>query len=425
MNYIHFIFIFLIIFVKTGECITCKEAVNFALKQSETIHITNAQAKTIKESGKQSIAFIYPQITTQAHYLEMDSNKEDSILFPFLNSPNRDVSASIQFSQLLFAGGRLWMSKALKDNFDSIAGLTKKMGKRELAKEVRLAFYQSLYQQAAINILKDRLKQRKTELEDAIDLRNVGVVTSLDVRQARLSLNLAKDELNEASASYQDVLIEFNTILGISSDKNDELFVPEGSLSGAKNIPEILKKLNEALKNKSLIDSKMAQLNSESNKIQYKFEKAKRFPELSLIAQAKKNGDDFDNCFNYYQAGAQITYPLFDGFLIRSQISEKYQEFRKSKEQEKKTNKILTGNIRSLHINHESIEKRIGLQKQAVQLSKENYEDARGQYRAGAITMTHLGEFNLSYAEARFNLLRIYYIQRELYVRALALLEFL
>jgi len=421
--FINIIILIVFIPIQSGFCITCDEAVGFAIKQSETIQMSDATAETIRESGKQSTAFKYPNVNFHASYTELDTNKKDSVLYPFLNQPDHDVNASVQFSQLLFAGGRLWMSNALKQKFYSQADWTQKLGKRELSMQVRMAFYQALYQKAAVDILQDRLAQRKAELEDAMDLRNVGVVTSLDVRQAQLSLNLATDELNAAQASYQNVLIEFNVAMGRNA--NDTLFVPEGSLSGVTNLSSVLNQLDDALKKNRLMDLQMALLETETSRIQLQFEKAKQYPEISLVALAKKNGDDFDNCFNYYQVGAQFSYPLFDGFLIRSQIAQKKANLTKSQAQQNYIKKTLEGKIRSLHVNHESIEKRIELQKQAIILSKDNYDDARGQYRAGTITITQLGEFNLSYAESRFNLLRIYFLQCELYVQTMTLLDFI
>jgi outer membrane protein TolC len=408
--------------VSVAYSITCQEAIQFALKQADSIEMAEETSQTIRESGKQAIAFIYPQANLSGSYFEKDTSKKDSPLFPFLNQSDREVSAAFQVSQLIFAGGRIWMSNALNDNLIEQAEWQLNATKKDLTMQVRINFYGALYQSAAVEIFQDRLAQRKAELEDALDLRNVGVVTSLDVRQAQLSLNLAKDELNAALAKHQDGLIDFNTIIGRSVQ--DDLFIPEGSLSGVDDMAGLLDKLDDALSNRRIIPMQLARLSTENARIQYQFEKARQYPELSLVAQAQKAGDDFHNCFNYYQMGVQIQYPLFDGFLIRSQISEKQSTFRNRQANERQTIKKIAGQIRSLRINYESILKRIDLQKQAVTLSKANYEDARGQYRAGAITMTQLGEFNLSYAESRFGLLGIYFLQRELYIEALSLLEY-
>jgi len=96
---------------------------------------------------------------------------------------------------------------------------------------------------------------------------------------------------------------------------------------------------------------------------------------------------------------------------------------KKTEESLSQTKKLLAGEIETVGVNIESLKQRISLQQEAVELSRENYEDARGHYRAGMITLTRFGEFNLSYAEARFNLLRIFFLRREQLTRAEALLE--
>ena len=58
-----------------------------------------------------------------------------------------------------------------------------------------------------------------------------------------------------------------------------------------------------------------------------------------------------------------------------------------------------------------------------MNLSRQNYEDAREQYRAGTITLTQLGDFNLGYAEARFILQRLFFSRRGLLNNTEALLE--
>jgi outer membrane protein TolC len=78
------------------------------------------------------------------------------------------------------------------------------------------------------------------------------------------------------------------------------------------------------------------------------------------------------------------------------------------------TEKELKARVNSLGIRRTEVEERIKLQQESVSLAKENYEDARGHYRAGTITLTRLGEFSLSYAEVRFTLQSLFLRQREL-----------
>ncbi|MBW2368833.1 MAG: TolC family protein, partial [Deltaproteobacteria bacterium] len=85
--------------------------------------------------------------------------------------------------------------------------------------------------------------------------------------------------------------------------------------------------------------------------------------------------------------------------------------------------KELAGEVERIDFNAVALKERAEIQQETVALSRDNYKDARAQYRAGTITLTRLGDFNLAYAEARFLLLRVYFLQQELNSDVLALLE--
>ena len=111
-----------------------------------------------------------------------------------------------------------------------------------------------------------------------------------------------------------------------------------------------------------------------------------------------------------------------DGGLVRGKKAAAKAGMKRETENLAGVKKDMAGEIEKIDINLRSLEQRTIIQKEAVKLSGENYEDARGQYRAGTITLTRLGEFSLSYSEARFNLLGLFYLQREHFIRAKALL---
>ncbi len=118
----------------------------------------------------------------------------------------------------------------------------------------------------------------------------------------------------------------------------------------------------------------------------------------------------------------QLSWNLFGGGSnLAGRSSAKY-EMKAAESRLALLRKELARNIESLEINMESLLQRIRKQEEAVQLSRENYEDARGQYRAGMITVTQLGDFNLAYSEARFNLAALHYSMRILIIEARGLL---
>ena len=73
--------------------------------------------------------------------------------------------------------------------------------------------------------------------------------------------------------------------------------------------------------------------------------------------------------------------------------------------------RTLSGTLNKLNTEVDRLDKRIELQEKNIELSHENYQDARSIYGAGTMTLTRMGDFNLLYAEARFNLLHLYYLE--------------
>ncbi len=403
--------------VAVCHAITLDKAVKYALENSESIRITIESSKELRATGKQASAFVKPQVSFAAAYMEMGDNKPDSAI----PGVDRDVSAEASLSQVLFAGKRIWRSLDLTNNYNNLAGLNEISGKRDIEKQVKIAFDTCLYRKSALDISINRLSQRYDELEDAKDLKEVGVVTQLDVRQTRLNVNFAKDLLKAGEASLKESLINFNLSIGRSGD--EELLVPEGRLDINPDITPVFKKLYEKISKQDFLDIETLETQANGARLSYEIAKGERFPEILLVSSVKSNGDDMGDMDESWNIGLQLRWNMLDGGLVSAKKAAARSVMQQAGENRNKTAKALAGTVETLSVNAGTLAERIKLQQEAVILSKQNYEDARGQYRAGTITLTQMGEFHLSYAEARFNLISLFYMQRELLHNANALLE--
>ena len=420
MKHIIVIISMLVVFPHSSLAITRDEAVRIALEKSEAVRIVEESSAELRAAGNQATAFVYPQLTFETGYFEMGNNAEESPI-PYLNAPDRDISAGVTGTQVLYAGGRIWRSLDLKKNYQTQADLYEKSGKRDVAKAVRSAFDNYLYQKAALDININRLSQRHDELDDAKDLKDAGMVTSLDVRQANLNLNFAKAQLQAGEAALKEALIDFNLALGRSA--SDEFLVPEGKLGEVPDMTDIIKKLYANVNEDAFLDSASLKTQFDAADLNLKITGGEYLPEVALMASGKSNGEKAGDMTESWRIGVQLEWNFYDGGLVRAKKASAKAQMRQARENLAKTKKELSGAVDKININIQSLEKRIAIQKEAVELSKSNYEDARSQYRAGTITHTQLGEYNLSNAEARFNLIGLYYMQSELVTSALALLE--
>ena len=399
--------------------VTLEAAVKYALTHSESIRMAEQAARAAKREADRGVAFTAPQFTISGAYTEMGDNAPDPPA-SFLQAPDRDLSAEIQGRQVLYAGGRIGTSRTLRDRRYRLANLNEATEIRDIRQRVRNAFDAVLHQRAAVEILTDRVRQRETELADARDLREVGMVTSLDVRQARLSLNMARDALSEGEAGHGEALIAFNLAIGRSGAESP--WVPEGDLREIPPVDNLVARLREDAADADQIEIRGAETRSRSARLEADLAGGDRLPSLYLVASGGSAGESPDEMDESWRVGLQASWDLMDGGAARSAEAAARARMRRVEHAANQTRKAVAGEMAAVRVNIESLAQRIRLQREAVALAAENYKDARGHYRAGTITLTRLGEFSLATAEARFNLIRLYYLMRGRITQAQAVL---
>jgi len=403
--------------LSTASAVTLDEALDMALHDSEAVRITGETARSIRAEGRKALSIALPHTDIEAQYLRTDTDIES----PFFVFPDPLKKGGVQAGQMLFAGGRIWNSIRLNSAMQDLAGMSERSGLREIRRNVRLAFYTVLLRKAQLHILEDRVRQREEEVRDAMDLHDAGMATSLDARQAGLNLNNAVDRLKEGEASYQNALILFNQAMGRSGA--GELLEPEGRLGRAPGLEEALKALERKFAEGSLLDIGLAEKDIEKTRLRYNLVLGEFLPQLSLVASAERSNETTGEMEDVYAYGLVLKWNILDGGLTSARRSAAHAELRAAEERLEQKKKEIAGTIRDLRIRAASLAQRIALQQESVEMAKANYEDARGHYRAGTITLTRLGEFNLAYAEARFRLQRLYFLEQKLLIEALALLE--
>jgi outer membrane protein len=414
--------ILLTIFIILGQAaptaaVTLEEAVEYALEHAETIQISRESATALRARGRQRTAFTRPQVDADAGWLELGNNAPEN---PFFESPEREISAGASASQLLWAGGRIREGRRLEKALGREANLIVAASERDIREAVRMAFDAVLFHRASAAILKDRQEQRRAELADANDLWEVGVVTSLDVRQAKLNLNFASDALTSGQADLEDALIGFN--LAIGRPPGADRWLPEGELADVADPDAVIGRLRAARGDGALLDLRERKARAASADSAWEMARGERWPELRAVTSLETSGEEWGETDESWTVGVRAQWNVWDGDLTRARQAEASADLRRAEAELRQTQKELVAEIDGIIVDIRSLAGRIGLQKEAVALSRENYEDARGQYRAGTITLTRLGDFNLNYAEARFNLLRLYFLLREQLTRAEAVL---
>lgn len=387
--------------------ITLEAAVQYALDHGESAGMIRQGARETLEAGRGAGAFAKPQLSLEGAWTEMDGNGDGDS-----PTPDREISGEVTLKQAIFAGGKIRASLALEENYRHRSKLQESSGYRDITREVKALFVNVLHKQAELAIFQDRLGQRQMELGDATDLRDNGYATFLDVRQAMHSLNVVTGELIAAKRGLSDALTDFNIVLGIPPGADP--MVPEGDLAKAPNMAALERELQKRLEKGDLLDIFSDSALVDGAQLDYRIAGSELFPTASLFLSGKTAGEETKEMTESLAAGVMLQWNLFSGGLVRSQKAAAWARLKKARARFSLTKKELKARSNSLGVRKIEVEERIKLQKESVTLAKENYEDARGHYRAGTITLTRLGEFSLSYAEARFSLQSLFLRQREL-----------
>jgi len=411
--------------VTSAVAITLEQAVQQALESSDQAMIIQETKKRSQAGAREVTAFTLPQIDATASYLEMGSGVDINTGFPALDRelapPDRQIAGRLEASQVLWSGGRVWSSYDLKHELMILSQLRETSQKTELTKQVTDGFITYLYQQARLAVLEDRVSQRKDELQDATDLFEAGMVTNLDVREAKLNLHIAVDDLRAGESEFHTALVDFNLVIGQPLEK--EFAQPEGRLVRPEALAGKLDQLEARFQDGTQLDVKTARHQLESSKMNLKMANGERWPLLLLIAGGEYRGEEGSEMEESWSAGVQLKWNLYDGGAISSRKAVARADMRNYQAAFHRTEKALHGTINKVKTEVDRLNQRIALQEQTVSLSHENYEDARGLYGQGTMTLTRLGEFNLLFAEARFNLLRLYFLENRISVDVEALLQ--
>lgn len=164
------------------------------------------------------------------------------------------------------------------------------------------------------------------------------------------------------------------------------------------------------------------ELNRQIAKIRLKMAKGEYYPKLFLSGGNEYVINDIED-YNSWNAGVFVSWDLYTGNANSSKKKSALSAEKRAKTELEKTENDIGALIKQIGEQAKAIDYRINIQQEAVSLAAENYNDARGNYRAGTMTQTQVNEFELAYSEVRFKLQSLYFMERELEIQVEAFLE--
>ncbi len=302
---------------------TLEDCLALARKQNPDVLAAAKRVDSARANITIAKAPVYPQLTTTGYY----QYREQSLTSAGganTNTRKEDYYGTARVSQNVFSSGqvrnRIAAAKLLADaeNNNYLAQVDASV----LA--TRLAFYQTLYAEASIDIRQQAVDLLAAQLKNQTDRFAAGSVGQLNVNRAQVSLANEQPALLDAQSSVQTSYVALAQLLGVAYPEDARLrpFRVRGELS----CPPLRLTLAECVARAQALRPEILarKLAVDALKRQIVVEKSGTRPQVSAFASYDIYSEPSllsvkDN-FSGYTIGLQATWSIFDGLATRGRV---------------------------------------------------------------------------------------------------------
>ena len=239
-------------------------------------------------------------------------------------------------------------------------------------------------------------------------------VAAAEVREANEELNLINDQnaLEIAMADLPTLMgLDIGTVINIVDDPDYERYVETGWIELEKISVE--KAIENSLKDRP--EFKEFDATIKSLEWGLTLAKLRRWPQVAAeynynnrLDEYLRAKEDFKK-FSSWSALATLTFPLFDGGVIRRQVEQVEMELEKTRENALALERNIALEVRQAYLNLKRAEKALDISNKQVRNAKLSLDVNNGRFEQGMGTLLELLEAQTTYAQALTNQVRVFY----------------
>ncbi|NJB83150.1 TolC family protein [Wenyingzhuangia aestuarii] len=312
------------------------EAIQYALQHNRQVKNASLSIKAAEKQKWETIATGLPQIDAKLEYSNsfirpsaLSAAPEPGSFSPAFFFPKHKATPSVTLTQLIFDGSYIVGLQSAKV-FLEISNNAKIKTDKEIEKAVVSAYNNALLTKESILILEKNIKNLTDNIKETKALLTNGFVEEEDLEQLQLTLNDLNNNLEnlhnleDISKNFLKLLMGYDTTQNITIADSLNILADEISLSSTKN-EEI-----SVFKN---IDYKIAENTTESKRLLYKLELARKLPSIGsylnagYFGQSDPSSNDEFRFFKKDQVwfgtatfGFQLDIPIFSSFKSIARI---------------------------------------------------------------------------------------------------------
>ena len=317
-----------------------------------------------------------------------------------VSSPRDFYEARIALTQNIFSLSLLHKWRATRANVE-VSHLDFSTTRIDTMAIVGLAYFETLRAQAAVIARMADVKLNTTLLRLAVEQKNVGMATTLDMTRATVRLEHEKQRLLVARNESDRAMLNLIRAIGLSFDVTlvltDKLIlheVPEQTVKGALQVAmENRVELKAQKKRKRLAELTLSSVTME------------RVPSLTGRGNVGMIGNQIPNALVTDNVELLVSIPIFDGGQREGRIAESRSLVRQEGIRTRNIRYQVALEVQDALLTLESTQQQVAVAQAGLRLSFKELYLARQRFAVGIVTNIEVTDAQTSVAQARDNLI--------------------
>jgi len=382
-----------------GPSLTLAQAEQMAIRNNPNITVARLLALAQVQVTREVRSAEFP--TATGDLTAVDAHQNSRITAGALsNSSVYDRAAGgLTVSQLITDFGRTH-NLVLSAQSNSRAQLeNERATELDITLTVDQAFYQALTAQAVLKVAQQTVAQRQATADQVSALTKAKIRSDLDLSFADVQLSQAKLLLLDAENNTQAAMASLNNVLGSEQDQQYTLVdETNGNPATAPDDAEAL------VRSAFQARPDLAALNDRSIAAR-QFSTAQRdlwlptISALSAVGETPVRADQIESSW-YGTAGANITIPVFNGFLYNAEAKEAKLRAQAAQEDVRNLRDTIARDVRTAVLNAQTAYQRIAVTQQLLDQANFALDLATARYKIGLSGIVDLTEAQLNATQA-------------------------
>ncbi len=389
-----------------SEPLSLPELTSIALQNNPATRQAWENARSAEAGLGQARSALYPQaaLSADARRQRTTSSGESG------NLDNLNYGPALKLTYLILdSGGR---NAEIEKTFQTVLAANYEFNQslQDLILEVEKTYYEYYSSKSALEAAQADLRDAKTSLASAQQKFKVGLVSKLDVLQAKSNYEEGLYALEETKGQLQSAKADLAQVLGIPADTDFEIDEPAGEIPSGMLEEDVTMLIEEAIEKRADISALRASLHAKESGV--KAVDSDLWPSLSAGGSAGKNwyeyygnGTENENDTDY-TGYLNIKWDIFDGHYNLNRKREAMADARAEEAKLIQAELKASAEVWTKYYNFRTAIRKLTFSESFLETAKASYDLALEGYNAGLKNMLDLLQAQSKLSEARNKLVQ-------------------